>query len=289
MALPKISIVTPSYNQARYLEQTILSVIEQKYPNLEYIVIDGGSTDDSVSIIKKYASKLSYWQTGPDNGQSDAINTGFSKSTGDILGWINSDDLLKPGTLQFIAEVFAERKKHQWLVGGTETIDESGRRKSLRFPSEIDLKTFIGWSRNWFPQQSTFWTRDLWLECGPLDPELHYAMDMDLWMKMFSICKPTTTKILLSCYRFHPQAKCVSQPSAAKQERNKVIRDSLLRSTVNRSEQINLEMWVDAMTAFADDANDYKYRIQRLKNHRVIGLFIALWARFVNPDLRNIF
>jgi glycosyltransferase involved in cell wall biosynthesis len=105
--LPKISIVTPSFNQGRFIEKTILSVIEQDYPNLEYIIIDGGSTDESVEIIKKYEKHLAYWVSEPDRGQSHAINKGFERATGEIFGWLNSDDWYHPGALKALAEAFA--------------------------------------------------------------------------------------------------------------------------------------------------------------------------------------
>jgi glycosyltransferase involved in cell wall biosynthesis len=104
---PKISIVTPSFNQGRFIEKTILSVIEQDYPNLEYIIIDGGSTDESVEVIKKYDQHLAYWVSEPDRGQSHAINKGFERATGEIFGWLNSDDWYHPGALKAVAEAFA--------------------------------------------------------------------------------------------------------------------------------------------------------------------------------------
>ena len=126
--LPKISIITPSFNQADYLEETILSIINQNYPNLEYIIIDGGSTDNSVEIIKKHEKNIDYWVSEKDNGQSHAINKGFAKATGEILNWINSDDILAENALIKIAEAYLKRKNDNIVIlGNGFEIDENGK------------------------------------------------------------------------------------------------------------------------------------------------------------------
>ena len=117
--LPKISIITPSFNQAEFLEQTITSVFSQNYPNLEYIIIDGGSTDRSVEIIKKYADKLTYWVSEPDKGHGDALNKGFNHSTGEIMAWINSDDFYFPWTFSIVSEIFKDLPQIYWLASST--------------------------------------------------------------------------------------------------------------------------------------------------------------------------
>lgn len=114
--LPRITIVTPSYNQGQFLERTIVSVLQQGYPNLEYIVMDGGSTDGSVDVIKKYQDRLTYWESGPDQGQSEAINKGFAKSSGEILGWLNSDDTLEPGALRRLGAFHGTTRRQTWCM-----------------------------------------------------------------------------------------------------------------------------------------------------------------------------
>lgn len=126
-SLPKISIVTPSYNQAQFLEETILSVLKQDYPNLEYIIMDGGSTDGSVDIIRKYEDKLAYWVSKPDKGQADAIYRGFEKSTGEILGWINSDDYYLPGAFNAVGRFFQLKPTTKFLVGNVLIVDSKGK------------------------------------------------------------------------------------------------------------------------------------------------------------------
>lgn len=205
---PKISIVTPSYNQGQYLEETIRSVLLQGYPNLEYIIMDGGSTDNSVEIIKKYEPWLTYWVSEKDKGQSDAINKGFRIATGDIMGWINSDDLLKPGALGFVAIQLSNHDKPAWMIGASEIIDADGNKLRVREPGDPTMGKMIFWGKNWFPQQSTFWNRKMWKAAGSLDINLYYSMDFALWVAMFEHNTPIIVPEILSAYRHHPEAKC---------------------------------------------------------------------------------
>ena len=215
---PKISIVTPSYNQAQFIEETIRSVLLQGYPNLDYIVIDGGSTDGSIEIIRKYEKYLTYWISEKDRGQSHAINKGFAKSSGDILCWINSDDLLKPGALDFVGRSFANISIPAWLIGSSELVDSTGKLINLRISENVTLEGVLMWNENWFAQQSTFWNRPMWNAVSELDESLHYAMDFALWLKMFGVADPLLTKELLSSYRYQENAKCLTQPSKALEE-----------------------------------------------------------------------
>jgi glycosyltransferase involved in cell wall biosynthesis len=138
---PKITVVTPSFNQAAYLQETIESVLNQDYPNLEYIVLDGGSTDGSIDILKKYEKYFAYWRTHPDDGQSAAIIEGFQKSTGDILCWLNSDDFLAPGALALVGEYFQEHPEAEFLVGEVCIVNDKGERR--HYLSEPK------WDTNW--------------------------------------------------------------------------------------------------------------------------------------------
>ena len=139
--LPRISIVTPSYNQGRFIEETIQSVLGQGYPNVEYIIIDGGSTDNTVEIIRKYAKHLTYWVSEPDRGQSHAINKGLARCTGDLFGWINSDDVLMPGALEVVAEAW-RRRPGRIISGATSIFDEHGQRSLVRASNQT-LRSFV--------------------------------------------------------------------------------------------------------------------------------------------------
>ena len=182
--LPKISVITPSYNQAKFLEQTIRSVLDQQYPNLEYIIMDGGSTDGSVEIIKKYADKLSHWESKKDRGQSHAINKGLSIATGDIVTWLNSDDYFAPGALEKAAEIW-KQKPFNYLVGNCYFVDEQGALLAAQLKSKlIDDKLYLPFTRCVINQPGSFFSAKIYRELGPLDESLNYAMDVDFWLKI---------------------------------------------------------------------------------------------------------
>ena len=208
---PKISIVTPSLNQGRFLEQTTCSVLDQGYPNLEYIIIDGGSTDNSVEIIKKYEKHLTYWVSEEDRGQSHAINKGFERASGDMLGWLNSDDYYASCALKVVAEAFMSNTSAGAIVGAGEMVDEFGRFIRHCEAFDITVESLYGWIYKYFYQPSCFFSRAAWQECGPLNEWLHYAMDLDLWLriaKKFSFASLDST---LSTSIKHDQAKTTAK------------------------------------------------------------------------------
>lgn len=205
---PKISIITPSYNQGEYLEETIKSVVEQGYPNLEYIIIDGGSTDNSVEIIKKYEEHISYWVSEKDEGLYDGIQKGFEKSTGDIMAWINSDDMYHKKSLHTIADIFTSLPKINWIMGKNTFYDEEGK----MFVSDLDSykehwskwRLYLGGAKPEFIQQeSVFWRRSLWEKAGGyIDKSLLLAGDAELWLRFFRFDHLYSTTFLLSGFRY---------------------------------------------------------------------------------------
>lgn len=206
MQLPKISVVTPSFNQAQFLEETIQSVLDQKYPNLEYIIIDGGSTDGSVEIIQKYSEHLAYWVSEPDEGQTDALVKGFGRASGDVLCWLCSDDLYEPYTLHEVAEVFVRHPQWQVVYGDSLWIDANGR--PIRPKKEIDFNHFIWlYSGNYLPQPSTFWRRGIYQRVGGLDARWNLAMDADLWIRFAELAHPYHIPRLWSRMRYYPEQK----------------------------------------------------------------------------------
>lgn len=182
MTHAKITIVTPSYNQGQFLEETILSVLNQDYPNLEYIIIDGGSTDNSVDIIKKYENHLTYWVSEKDNGQTHAINKGFRKATGDILNWLNSDDTLLPGAISSIARCFASNSIVDFAYGDYVLVDSFG--KDIVSRKEIDFDFNILLYSGCFIQQPTcFFRKSVIDEIGLLDEGQDFYMDYEFYLR----------------------------------------------------------------------------------------------------------
>lgn len=181
--LPLVSIVTPSFNQAAYLEETIQSVLAQDYPRIEYIVIDGGSTDGSVGVIQKYQSSLTFWVSEQDKGQTDAINKGFNRAKGDILAWINSDDTYNPKAVGEAVLYLMENPDVAMVYADCDFIDEQGRVIGKFASRQTDYKKLRqGYVH--IPQQTMFFRAKYWKEVGPLDPSFYFAMDYDLWVRI---------------------------------------------------------------------------------------------------------
>lgn len=186
-AYPKISIVTVVYNGAEFLERTFNSILCQNYPNLEYIVIDGGSTDGSVDIIKKYEKNFAYWISEKDKGMYDALNKGFSHATGDIVGWINSDDEHYDYSLSHIAKIFTDLPQVNWITGAMTTINEESIIREVCLSNRFLRYSFRAGDFRYIQQESTFWRRSLFekLDGEPFDLKYKYAGDCILWFKFF--------------------------------------------------------------------------------------------------------
>jgi glycosyltransferase involved in cell wall biosynthesis len=183
MSLPSISIVTPSFNQGQFLDRTIQSVLSQEYPKLEYSVLDGGSTDSSLSVIKKYSDRLAFWRSHPDQGQSDAICEGWRRSSGDILAWLNSDDYYHPNALGRVGDFFAKNPDVMVLWGGISIVDEHGTVLRVKQPkplSAVDLLLF----KDVPGQAAAFLRRSVFEELGGPRVDLHYVMDWELWLRI---------------------------------------------------------------------------------------------------------
>lgn len=212
MTAIRISVVTPSYNQAKYIEQTILSVLGQDYPHIEYIVMDGGSTDGSVDIIRKYADRLAYWCSEPDGGQADAIANGFERATGDILCWLNSDDVFLPGALRAVANYFAQHPAVEAVSGGVLRVDSSGRPFGHHaYAYELGARATYNWLRFYGQdgviQAGTFWRRSSYEAVGGLNRELQYIMDRDLFVRLAKRRRFGRLPQLLAAFRQHDEAK----------------------------------------------------------------------------------
>ncbi|MGH8551953.1 MAG: glycosyltransferase family 2 protein, partial [Methylococcales bacterium] len=204
---PKVSIVTPSYNQVRFLEQTLVSVLNQDYENLEYIVIDGGSTDGSIDIIKKYEDRVNYWISEPDAGQSHAINKGLQIATGDIVAWLNSDDIYFPTAVSHAAREFQHNKNLALFYGNCVFIDENGR--FIRYFTEVEdwneirLRNYT----DFIMQPTTFFSREKLNQTGLLDENLHFGMDWDLWCRLAQTGDVCYRDLMIAANRDYKETK----------------------------------------------------------------------------------
>lgn len=215
--LPRISVITPSFNQAEFIGRTIESVLSQNYPGLEYIIMDGGSTDGTIKLLKKYKKQFK-WISRKDKGQSEAINKGLKMSTGEIVCFVNSDDYLEPGSLMKVGKFFREKKDAFILTGKCRTVDENGRevRKLITLYKNLSLKFFCNTVLikiiNFISQPSTFWRREICLEVGYLDEKLHYSMDYEYWLRILVRYPLYFIDEYLSNYRVHRSSKAVTSP-----------------------------------------------------------------------------
>jgi len=218
MTLPKISIVTPSFNSGRFMRRTIESILGQQYEKLEYIIQDGGSTDETIDILTEFKSIVAHCTSAPDQGQYDAINKGFALSTGEVMAWLNADDVYLQGTLKLVGKIFEQFPEINWLTTRYPlAIDENDSLISTTVVPGFSLHGFLcgdnlpsmGWEGTAFIQQeSTFWRRSLWDRAGGfLDPNLQFAGDFELWARFFHLEELYSMDVPLACFRKHSSQK----------------------------------------------------------------------------------
>jgi glycosyltransferase involved in cell wall biosynthesis len=221
---PKISIVTPSYNQGAYLEQTIQSVLQSNYPNLEYLIIDGGSTDNSIDIIKRYENQLKYWISEPDYGQAHAINKGLMNCTGEIFNWLNSDDYLEPGALYAIGAQFAQPDFPDLVAGEVEIFNDKGSLEYVKH-SKLTSKGLMIWEQGvTFVQPGVWMRRELIEKCGGIDEQFHYAFDWDLLIRyLYKAPKVQYLNQKIINFRYHEHSKTVRSIEKFAQEEHRIL------------------------------------------------------------------
>jgi len=203
--MPLVSIITPSFNQARYLEQTIQSVLGQDHPRIEYIVVDGASTDGSVEIVKKYADKLAWWVSEKDSGQAEAINKGLVRATGEIVAWLNSDDYYLPGTVSAAVKVFDENPDVVLVYGNMLAVDERGNPFNTLTYKQLFLQDLLCFQI--IGQPAVFFRRSVLEKAGMLDPTFHFLLDHHLWIRIAGHGKILHVDQTWSAARYHAEAK----------------------------------------------------------------------------------
>ncbi len=223
--LPTITVITPSLNQGRFLEQCIQSVLNQKYPYLQYIIVDGGSTDDSIQIIHKYQAHLSAWVSEPDQGQSDAINKGLRLASGELVAWLNADDFFLPNALAVAAQVYVSHPGASFYFGNGYRVNRQGQIKRphfRRWPYLFNRDALI-FGLNYILQPATFINRR-WLEqAGYLTPQLHYGLDTDLWLRLSALAEPQAIPALLAASREYDTTKTASGSFARIEELRQML------------------------------------------------------------------
>ena len=290
---PKISIVTPSLNQGQFIEETIRSVLLQGYPNLDYIIIDGGSSDSSVDIIKRYEAWITYWVSESDRGQSHAINKGFAKATGELLGWLNSDDVFEPHTLRTVAEQVAGRADQPVMVVGDGWFTTSeGVETSRKRCGAYRLEDLLAYHRGTFLcQPAVFFTRAALDRAGPVNEDLAYSMDLDLWARMRRGAELSYVDAVLARCRRHGDAKSWAANYDAMLEVARTIQryDSTLpplRRHVNRLRMRHCR----AMCCLQDAVDSVLYRNDRGRACRLLALALLICpgAAFSELALRTL-
>ena len=255
---PRISVVTPSFNQADFIEETIRSVLLQGYPNLEFMVIDGGSTDGSVDIIRKYEKWMAFWVSEKDRGQSHAINKGFERATGSVFGWLNSDDLYLPGALRHVIGLRAQQPDAPAWAFAANEVDERGVLIKTRWPHPGTVDTMgdwgcWGWSGDThFHQPACFFDAGAFRRAGGVDERFYVALDVDLWTKLVKEGAFASSNEAVACARVHSRMKTLADPLSNGVE--------VLAVNVNRGHGNLARQRLERYMAFAVD--------QRLRNMR---------------------
>jgi glycosyltransferase involved in cell wall biosynthesis len=224
-------VVTPVFNSARYLEQAILSVISQQYPNLEYFIVDGGSTDGTVDIIRKYEQHLSGWTSEPDNGMYDALNRGFARSSGEIMGWISATDMLHTRSLYVVGSVFKALPQVEWITGRPTGFSEEGMAVAVsRSLKRWSRFRFLAGSNRYIQQESTYWRRSLWERAGSrMDATRRDGSDFELWVRFFRFAQLYTVDALIGGFRVHPDSLSLGDP-----DKYNRIHDAIIAAELSR-------------------------------------------------------
>jgi glycosyltransferase involved in cell wall biosynthesis len=239
---PRLTVITPSLNQAAYLERTIRSVLDQAYPNLEYLVVDGGSTDGSVDILRRYDERIAWWVSEPDSGQAHAINKGLARASGDVVAYINSDDYYLPGSFATATRVFAAEPRVRWVVGACRYVRDDGTLETVWRPYAPRRPRARMIRDRWYvPQASSFWRRDVFEELGPLRDDLHFVFDTEFGLRLaLGGISPRIVEAELATRFLHDDAKS-ADPERFEREYPRVARE--LSTRLTRADRTSYAAW----------------------------------------------
>jgi glycosyltransferase involved in cell wall biosynthesis len=228
---PTISLITPVFNSGKYIEQTIDSVLGQDYPNLEYFVVDGGSTDGTVDLIRKYEHQISGWVSEPDKGMYDALNKGFARTTGEIMGWISATDTLYPSGLSVVGSVFRDLPNVEWLTGRPAWLNEEGKTMGTLEIPRWSRGRFLAGANRYIQQESTFWRRSLWEKAGArLDDSRRMANDFELWVRFFRHAKIFPVDAMIGGFRAHGDSLGLQQLEECHRIHDEIVEAELGRA-----------------------------------------------------------
>lgn len=229
---PRISLVTPVRNSAKYIEQTIRSVLAQGYPNLDYFIVDGGSTDGSVDIIRKYEKQISGWISEPDNGMYDALNKGFARTSGEIMGWISATDQLHTGGLSVVGSVFRDLSEVEWITGRPTIFNPEGHAVLVLPLTRWSRYRFLAGANRTIQQESTFWRRRLWKKAGSrVDDSRKFASDFELWVRFFREAQIYPVDALIGGFRIHDDSLGLQDMEFCYR-----IHDEIIEAELNRTQ-----------------------------------------------------
>lgn len=236
MRWPRITLVTPVLNGARYIESAIRSVIFQGYPNLEYIIVDGGSTDGTIEVIRKWSEHLAWWVSEPDGGMYDALNKGFARSSGEIMGWLSASDMLHVGSLWAVASVFMRFPEVEWITGIPTHFNEFGMTVGVsRLPRWSRIRFLVG-ANQYIQQESTFWRRSLWEKAGGcLDASLKMGGDFELWVRFFRHARLYSVNALIGGFRMHRDSLGLANIDECHRVHDDIIRREIKSARLGRS------------------------------------------------------
>lgn len=272
---PKISLVTPSFNQGQFIEKTIQSVLSQGYSNLEYVVIDGGSSDNSVDIIRKYGDQLAYWTSAPDGGHGAGLNKGFAQTSGEIMGWINSDDMLTQWSLATVAEIFTKFPHVNWIHGINSWWNRKGQMIGAA-KNHVNIYDYLTGNYAWIQQESVFWRRSLWEKAGgSISTHYQYMIDSELWSRFFLNDQLYTLDCVLSGYRSYQDTRASMNYAACLAEMDAILSEMASQCDDRVKRNARLLQAIFSLSKLPPFANTLGTAKARRMIRKLIGLTVS--------------